>query len=71
MLTKEHKVAWKAVSMELCEHHDTEDEYFLSYIIRGDEVQVKVRVKLSLRFLTEHHAMDVYWGSGGIAPLIL
>jgi hypothetical protein len=22
-------------------------------------------------FLTEHHAMKAYWGSGGIAPLIL
>jgi hypothetical protein len=21
--------------------------------------------------LTEHHAMEAYWGSGGIAPLIL
>jgi hypothetical protein len=30
----------------------------------------KVKVKLSL-CLTEHHAMKAYWGSGGIAPLIL
>jgi hypothetical protein len=22
-------------------------------------------------FLTEHHAMKAYWGSGGIAPLVL
>jgi len=22
-------------------------------------------------FLTDHHAMKAYWGSGGIAPLIL
>jgi hypothetical protein len=22
-------------------------------------------------FLTEHHAMKAYWGSGGIAPIIL
>jgi hypothetical protein len=22
-------------------------------------------------FLTEHHAMKVYWGSGGIAPIVL
>jgi hypothetical protein len=22
-------------------------------------------------FLTEHHTLKVYWGSGGIAPLIL
>jgi hypothetical protein len=27
--------------------------------------------KLSLCFLTEHHAMKTYWGSGGIAPFIL
>jgi hypothetical protein len=30
-----------------------------------------VKVKLSLCFLTKHHAMKVYWGSGCIAPLIL
>jgi hypothetical protein len=30
----------------------------------------KVNVKLSL-YLTKHHAMKAYWGSGGIAPLIL
>jgi hypothetical protein len=24
-----------------------------------------------LTFLTEHYAMGAYWGSGGIAPLIL
>jgi hypothetical protein len=28
-------------------------------------------VKLSLCILTKHHAMKAYWGSGGIAPLIL
>jgi hypothetical protein len=32
---------------------------------------VKVKVKLSLCFLNEHHAMKAYWGSGGIAPRIL
>jgi hypothetical protein len=31
----------------------------------------KVKVKLSLCFLTKHHAMKAYWGIGGIAPLIL
>jgi hypothetical protein len=31
---------------------------------------VKVKVKLSL-CLTKHHAMKVYWESGGIAPCIL
>jgi hypothetical protein len=30
----------------------------------------KVKVKLSL-CLTKHHAMKAYWGSGGMAPLIL
>jgi hypothetical protein len=30
----------------------------------------KVKLKLSL-CLTKHHAMKAYWGSGGIAPLIL
>jgi hypothetical protein len=31
-----------------------------------------VKVKLSPYFLlTEHHAMEAYWGSGGVAPRIL
>jgi hypothetical protein len=33
-------------------------------------VRVIVKGKVVL-FLTEHHAMKVYWGSGGIAPRIL
>jgi hypothetical protein len=34
--------------------------------------KVKVKIKLSLCFfLTEHHAMKAYWGSGDMAPLIL
>jgi hypothetical protein len=32
--------------------------------------RLKVKVKLSL-CSTKHHAMKVYWGSGGIAPRIL
>jgi hypothetical protein len=32
---------------------------------------VKVKGKVVPVFLTEHHAMKAYWGSGGIAPLIL
>jgi hypothetical protein len=31
----------------------------------------KVKVKVSLCFLTKHHAMKAYWGSEYIAPLIL
>jgi len=31
---------------------------------------VKGNVKLSL-YLTKHYDMKAYWGSGGIAPLIL
>jgi hypothetical protein len=31
-------------------------------------VNVKVKVKFSL-CLTKHHAMNVYWGIGGIVPL--
>jgi hypothetical protein len=26
---------------------------------------------VTVLFLTEHHAMKAYWGSGGIAPHIL
>jgi hypothetical protein len=35
------------------------------------EVKIKVKVKLSLCVLTEHHAMKTYWDSRCIAPLIL
>jgi hypothetical protein len=34
------------------------------------EINVNIKVKLSLCFfLTEHHAVNSYWESGGIAPL--
>jgi hypothetical protein len=34
--------------------------------------QGKVKIKLSLLlFLNGHHAMEVYWGRGGIIPRIL
>jgi hypothetical protein len=33
-------------------------------------IEGKVKV-VPVLFLTEHHAMKAYWGSGGIAPLIL
>jgi hypothetical protein len=32
--------------------------------------EVKAKVKLSL-CLTKHHAMKIYWWSGGVAPRIL
>jgi hypothetical protein len=31
----------------------------------------KVKGKVPVLLLTEHHAMKASWGSGGIAPLIL
>jgi hypothetical protein len=31
----------------------------------------KGKGKVPALFLTEHHAMKAYWGSGGIAPPIL
>jgi hypothetical protein len=34
-------------------------------------LKAKVKVKLSLCVLTEHHAMKAYWGSGGIDARIL
>jgi hypothetical protein len=34
------------------------------------KVKVKIKVNLSL-CVTKHHAMKMYWGSGGIAPHIL
>jgi hypothetical protein len=36
----------------------------------GFWIYIKGKIKLSLCFLTEHHAMEEYWESGGIAPLI-
>jgi hypothetical protein len=36
-----------------------------------DSYHVKVKLKLSLCFLTNHLAMKAYWWSGGIAPSIL
>jgi hypothetical protein len=35
------------------------------------QVNVKVQINMSLCFLTKHHAMKAYWGSGGIAPHFL
>jgi hypothetical protein len=31
----------------------------------------KLKVKSSLCFLTEHHAVKAYWGSGGVASRFL
>jgi hypothetical protein len=38
----------------------------VGHVTRMGEMR-KVKVKLSL-WLTKHHAMKAYWGSGGIAP---
>jgi hypothetical protein len=44
---------------------------FVTYECRSVEVwQVKVKLSLCF-FLTEHHAMKAYWGSGGMTPRIL
>jgi hypothetical protein len=42
----------------------------LNFLLNNLIHKVK-NVKLSLCFLTKHHAMKVYRGSGGIVPLIL
>jgi len=34
-----------------------------------DEVDVKGKGKAKLTLCCQHHAMEAYWGSGGIAPL--
>jgi len=39
----------------------------ITAVIKG-KYQGKV---VPVLFLTEHHAMKAYWGSGGIAPRIL
>jgi len=49
---------------------------FLHYLYRKEHVMVKMSappklLSSSFFFLTENHAMEVYWGSGGIATLIL
>jgi hypothetical protein len=35
------------------------------------KVKVKVNLSLCFFFLTEHHTVKEYWGSGGITPRIL
>jgi hypothetical protein len=43
---------------------------WLQFRILKVKVKVKVKVKLSLCFfLTKHHAVEVYWGREGIAPM--
>jgi hypothetical protein len=37
---------------------------------RSSSITVKINLSL-FYFLTEPHAMEAYWESGGIAPLIL
>jgi hypothetical protein len=49
--------------------------YMYTFVFRHRDnftftIKVKVKVKLPL-CLTKHHAMKEYWGSEGIAPLIL
>jgi hypothetical protein len=39
--------------------------------LRETKVKGKVKVVPVLFFLTEHHAMKAYWGSEGVAPLVL
>jgi hypothetical protein len=41
------------------------------YVLDSGWEQKGKKVKLSLCFLTNHHALKAYWGSGGIASLIL
>jgi hypothetical protein len=38
--------------------------------LNDNEIRVKIKRFLCF-FITEHHAMKVYWGSGSIAPSIL
>jgi hypothetical protein len=33
--------------------------------------ELEVKIVVSVLFLTEHHAMEAYWWSGGIVPRIL
>jgi hypothetical protein len=47
---------------------------YLQCIARTDGAVMNCKGKgkvVPVLFLTEHHAMKAYWGSGGIAPLIL
>jgi hypothetical protein len=36
-----------------------------------DKGKGKIKGKVSVLSLTEHHAMEAYWGSGVITPCIL
>jgi hypothetical protein len=57
--------AQKLWNLSLCCVHPSRDPSLLYTI---DEVIGKV---VPVFFLTEHHAIKTYWGSGGIAPHIL
>jgi hypothetical protein len=46
------------------------DQYEREIIVHEREPRASGKVKLS-QCLTKHYAMKTYWGSGGIAPLIL
>jgi hypothetical protein len=52
-----------------CRKEEREIKYDLHNTGSSNQ-NIKVKVKLSL-CLTKHHAMKAYWGSEGIAPLIL
>jgi hypothetical protein len=39
-------------------------------LVYANDINILVKIKLSL-CLTKHHTMKAYWGSGGIAPIIL
>jgi hypothetical protein len=61
-----NKVWIKGMKISVCQKHSKKcDDSTESYSTTG-----KVKVKLSL-CLTKYHAMKAYWGSGGIAPLII
>jgi hypothetical protein len=43
--------------------------YWSIYVLTNSTIKGKYKV-IPVLFLTEHHAMKAYWGSGGIAPCI-
>jgi hypothetical protein len=47
-------------------NHTAQLKLFMIYLLYKGKGKV-----VPVLFLTEHHAMKAYWGSGGIAPFIL
>jgi hypothetical protein len=65
-----HVVALSLCAMPLVQLFIVENLLNLFLVLFPDTI-IKGKVKVVPVLLTKHHAMNAYWGSGGIAPRIL